>query len=204
MKLALGIVLAGGLGERLGGGRVKALEVVAGRTLLARAIERIAAAADDWCVAAPRGLDLPVAPERRVDDAPGIEGPLGGVVAALERRAGRPVVVLGVDFPLLEPGALEALAEHLGEASAVLPAPHGAPQPLVAVYSADAARAISAAAARGERSLRRAALALDPRLLGDADLAALPGGLASFLNVNTPDERVAAERALAATPGRPA
>jgi molybdopterin-guanine dinucleotide biosynthesis protein A len=99
----------------------------------------------------------------------------------------------------VDPYALACIADRLGAADAVIPAPGGRPQPLVAAYGSDAQRGFRRAARAGIDSVTRAALELDHVRLEDAELAALPGGLAGFFNVNTPAElREAADRLHAA------
>ena len=200
MRIALGVIVAGGRGARLGSGP-KALVLLEGRTLLDRAIETVSQCCEEWIVAAAPDIELPVEGARLVRDAPWSGGPLAGVAAALEAREPSDALVLGVDFPLARPQALAALAARRGNAPAVLPAPGGSPQPLAAVYGAAACAALKRAFAEGETSIRRAALALDPLILDDIALAALEGDSENFFNVNTPEDLAGAARMLAARTG---
>lgn len=205
----VGILLAGGRGARLGAGVPKALAVVGDVTLLERAIRTLARVGDAVVVAAPRALDLPLpvaAPETRVPVRRALdagEGPLAGLVAALGVMRFERAVVLGVDFPLMRAEALATLAARLAYAGAgepappaVVPAPDGVLQPLAAAYGWSAAEALAEAYGRGERSFVRAVESLGPRVLGPEALAALPGGLENFFNLNTPEDRDIAERRL--------
>jgi molybdenum cofactor guanylyltransferase len=193
----LGILLAGGRGERLGLGRPKALAELAGETLLARACAALRAVCAEIVVVAPADLELP-APQgaRRLLD-PGL-GPLGGIAACAATIACARAVVLGVDFPLVRPALLAALLQRLEGRRAVVPSPGGRPQPLVAAYAGEAVVALAASFERGERSVTRAVLALEPLVLEDVELAALPGGLESFGDVDTRDALADAERRLRA------
>ncbi len=84
----LGVILAGGLARRLGGGD-KALQVVGGRTVLARLVERLAPQVIPLILNAngdPQRFafaGLPVVP----DGVPDHPGPLAGVLASLEWAA---------------------------------------------------------------------------------------------------------------------
>src|SRR3954468_5755343 len=84
----LGVLLAGGLARRMGGGD-KPLKVIAGRTILERALERLAPQCDGLILNANGDparfarLGLPVVP----DDVPGFAGPLSGILAALDWTA---------------------------------------------------------------------------------------------------------------------
>ncbi|MBI5710162.1 MAG: NTP transferase domain-containing protein [Candidatus Eisenbacteria bacterium] len=197
MAGTLGVLVAGGRGARLGLRLPKALARVGGRTLLERALETLGGACDEIVVAAPAGLRLPVPPGARADDVAGIEGPLSGLVAGLAARPFARALVLGVDFPLMPAALLRSLADRLGDRAAVVPAPGGIPQPLAAAYAPRAAAALAERLAAGERAVTVAVLALDPLLLGEAELARLEGGVESFLNFNTPGDGTRAESRLA-------
>lgn len=193
----LGIVLAGGAGERLAAGRPKALVELAGGTLLARAARTLGSVCDGVVVSAPGAMALPRCPAPRVDDPPGAAGPLAGIVAAARAHPGRDAIVLGIDFPLAGAALLRALLARLGTREAVIPAPGARPQPLVAVYTVRALARIAARFDEGERAVTRAVAGLDADRPDDAALAALPGGAVALLNVNTPADLAAAARSLA-------
>lgn len=192
----LGVLLAGGQGSRLGGEHPKALADCGGRTLLARALATLGTLTDPVIVVAPLGMALPVPADRRVADMPGAEGPLAGMVAGLGSRRFEEALVLAVDLPLVTPATLAALRALRGDALAVVPAPGGIPQPLAAWFGPRAFAPLAEALRAGERSATRALLALDPVVVGDDQLAQLPGGVAAWLNVNTPDDLAEAGRRL--------
>ena len=207
MARRVGIVLAGGRGARLGLGAPKARVVLAGRTLLERALATLSLACDAVVVVAPETIDLGDAGVQRVYDVPGFAGPLAGLVAGLEACRDADCCVLGVDFPLVPPAWPLALLERLatrrasspaGVALAGVPRPAGESQPLVAAYGAGAAARLRVALERGVTSLRGGLGALAVDWLDDAALAAWPGGRAALLNVNTADDLAAAGVALAA------
>jgi molybdopterin-guanine dinucleotide biosynthesis protein A len=229
---AIGSVLAGGRGSRLGGS--KATVELAGRPLISYPLAALAAAGLDAFVVAKPDTPLrgrpnpPIAPERstagegtperstaelgppeRSTAGEGRDGgaelarvevvtepplpvhPLAGIVAAL-RHAGRPVVVLGCDFPFVPPALLRALAE--APEPLVVPAPGGAPQPLVARWSPALLPHLEAALAT-EEPLRRTVASLSARLLDDAELTQFGDPSRVFFNVNTPaDLRAAAAK----------
>jgi molybdopterin-guanine dinucleotide biosynthesis protein A len=196
MTATLGVLLAGGQGSRLTRGMPKALVRVGGLTLLERALAVLGAVCDEVVVAAPSRLALPSAGVGRVADPPGCEGPLGGLVAGLQARPYERAVALGVDFPLMRPGMLRALAGRLGSHPGVVPAPGGMLQPLAAVYAPRAAGRLAECLAAGERAVVPAATLLGPLVMQDEDLARLDGGLDCFFNLNTPEDRTRAEALL--------
>src|SRR6478752_4394091 len=84
----LGVLLAGGLARRMGGGD-KPLRTLAGRTILERAVARLAPQCDGLVLSANgdparfAAFGLPVVP----DDVPGFAGPLAGILAGLDWAA---------------------------------------------------------------------------------------------------------------------
>jgi molybdenum cofactor guanylyltransferase len=187
---ALGAVLAGGRGSRIGA--PKATVELAGRPLIDYPLAALAAAGLGAIVVAKRSSVLPdpLAAEVVVEpDEP--THPLAGIVAAL-RHAGRPLVVLGCDFPFVPPELLRELAA--APEPLVVPAPGGEPQPLVARWTPGLLPRLEAALAR-EEPLRRTVAALAPRLIGDAELPRFGDPDRIFLNVNSEADRRAAERA---------
>lgn len=100
MKIA-GLLLAGGLSRRMGGGD-KALRPLGGRTLLERVIERLRPQVDMLVLNANgdparfAGFGLPVVP----DSIPDFAGPLAGVLAGLDWAAAhRPDCTLVASAP---------------------------------------------------------------------------------------------------------
>jgi molybdopterin-guanine dinucleotide biosynthesis protein A len=197
-------VLAGGRGSRLGGAKPTA--DLAGRPLISYALDALAAAGLEPFVVAKRNSDLSGCHLSRyarqaTAGAPSVEvvvepeeptHPLAGIVAAL-RHAGRPIVVLGCDFPFVPPALLRFLAE--APERLVVPAPGGDTQPLVARWTPALLSDLEAALAR-EESLRRTVAALEPRLLAAADLAHFGDPDRVFFNVNTPEDLRAASALL--------
>ncbi len=84
----LGVILAGGLARRMGGGD-KTMRAIAGRPILDHVIERLAPQCDSLILNANGdparfgAWGLPVVP----DDVPDFAGPLAGVLAALDWAA---------------------------------------------------------------------------------------------------------------------
>jgi molybdopterin-guanine dinucleotide biosynthesis protein A len=192
------VLLAGGQGTRMGAGRPKALVVCGGRTLLARAMATLEASCGHVVVVAPRGMELPVPGVQRIDDPEGEQGPLAALLAGFSARAFDEALVLAVDMPLVTPAALAALRALRGDALAVMAAPGELPQPLAAWYASGAREVLGRALAAGERSVIAACLTLAPRLVSDAELAAIPDGGGFQWNVNTFADLAGAERMLAA------
>jgi molybdopterin-guanine dinucleotide biosynthesis protein A len=185
---------------------------IGGRTLLAGSLVRLGAT-EEIVVAAPREIVLPI-PEsggfvRRVVDRPEGSGPLAGMAAAVEDGAFGVAIVLGVDFPFMSAIALMDMAirlQHEPKLRAIVPAPGGRLQPLVAVYTRDATRELVAAFESGQRSIVRAVERLGgwtpdiPELVREFRPRGTP---LWFFNLNTPEDLAEAERRLAERAAKP-
>ena len=122
----LGVILAGGLARRLGGGD-KALTEVGGKPLLAHAIERLSPQLDRIVINAnsdPSRFDafgLPVV----ADTVEGFAGPLAGVLAGMEwARANAPdcewIVTVATDAPFFSEDLVARLFGAVSDDSADL------------------------------------------------------------------------------------
>lgn len=160
----IGVVLAGGLATRMGGGKPNAR--LGDRTLLARAAgtvraaelgPRICARETTWLPAVDAEVwREPVHGVTPIDGgltpAPSSQAhPLAGLAYAL-RRAGEPIVALPVDLPFLPPAVLGALANR--RESLVVLATGGRPAALVLRADPVHAAALTEAAAAGAPAMR--------------------------------------------------
>jgi molybdopterin-guanine dinucleotide biosynthesis protein A len=190
----LGVILAGGRGSRMGGVD-KALIRLGPETLLARAERRLGAQVGALVVSANGDpARLGSALEVLADPVPGFPGPLGGVLAGLDRasEAGAAgIVTVAVDTPFF-PGDLVARLAAAGVPLAVAATEeagrlrwHGA----FALWPVAARGAVREALARGERRVRAVAEAL-----GAVPVVFPRQGVDPFLNVNTPEDLAEAER----------
>lgn len=187
---ALGVVLAGGRGARLGG--EKAGTLLAGSPLISYPLAALAAAGIETIVCAKPGeqlppLEVPVLLEPREP-----RHPLCGIVAAL--CVGRPVVVVACDMPLVEPDLLALLAE--AEEPLVVPLVGGHLQPLLGRYDPVLLPKLEAALER-EEPLTRTVESLRPRLLDEQGLSRFGDPNRLLFNVNDPDDLRQAERLIA-------
>ncbi|MBK5110308.1 MAG: molybdenum cofactor guanylyltransferase [Thermoleophilia bacterium] len=180
---AIVAVLAGGRASRLGG--AKATAELAGRPL----IEYPLSAADQAGLATivVAKADSPLPPiDREIVIEPDLpRHPLAGVVAALEVGRDRPVLVLGCDLPLIGPELLRWLAGQSGPV--VVPLAEGHLQPLAALYRPEILPALRAGL-EAAVSLKDLVVSLDPRIVGEEELAPFGDPAEMFANVNTPED----------------
>ena len=185
----VGVVLAGGLGRRIGGD--KAVVELAGRALISYPVQALRTVLRDVRVLAK--------PDTRLPPLPGVEvwlepaqprHPLVGILQALRLAGGRAVLLCAADLPFVTPELLTELADaDAGEAPAVIAALDGAPQPLLGCYRPRAADLLEPAAREATLALRAAIAAIRPRLLEVARAELL-------FNVNSPEDLQRAEALL--------
>ena len=177
-------VLIGGASTRMG--RPKALLPWHGETLLEHTVRTLEGWVERVVLLGTGPTPEPLREMPRLADAPGLEGPMAGVLAALRWAPRVRWLVLPCDLPHLSNEALDWL---LGEARpglcAVLPhLPHShLPEPLFALYDPPTRLHLERAAAAGRFSLRRALPA------DECATPAVPESLApAWRGVNTPEE----------------
>lgn len=129
------VILAGGEGRRIGGGKPQRL--FGGETLLDRALRIARDWSDDVLVATGES------------DMPGIEGPLGAVAAAL--ALGGDLLTIPCDMPFLPADLPERLGA--GREAAIIAASGGRLHPVCALWRARAAEGLADYVATGRRSL---------------------------------------------------
>lgn len=181
-------------------GRDKALVMLGGRTLLARACERLAPQVSRLAVsvngdAGRYARALPgIAAIADADDSRA--GPLAGILAGLRWAAALPqppqaLVSAAVDTPFFPLDLVERLAAAASArpAAVALAASANAPHPTFALWPLGLADDLAAHLAGGERRVR-AFIARHPNVTVDFPLA---GGRDPFFNVNTPEELAAAQ-----------
>lgn len=173
-----GLVLAGGASRRMGAD--KALLIQGGVPLVVRAARLLAPICDRVLVASgPRPLGRGL--EEIPDALPGV-GPLGGLLAGLERASAPLVAVLAVDLPAADPAVLVRLAAAWDGEAAVVPVVQGRPQPLHAVWATEAAGQLRAYLERGGRRVQEAVTELGARLADEAVWGPADPGFARNLN----------------------
>ncbi|HKG39098.1 MAG TPA: molybdenum cofactor guanylyltransferase [Conexibacter sp.] len=190
----IGVVLAGGVGRRIGGS--KAIVELRGTPLVLYPLRALQAVLAEVVVVAKQGSALPPLPGVPIWLEPAEpRHPLAGIVHALEAAGAtaemdglaREILVSAGDLPFLDPELVELLvhADAHG-APAVVPCAGGRLQPLLARYT-PAAYAPLAAALQADPlpSLTEVVTALDPCVLDFDDER-------PFFNVNLPEDLLTA------------
>lgn len=191
-----GVILAGGLARRMGGGD-KSLRVLGGRTILSHVIDRLAPQVSDMALNAngdasrfaPHGL--PVLPDP-VGEFP---GPLAGVLAGLDWAAERgtdAIVTVAADTPFF-PGTLAAdlQAAARAERQPIALAATDGRHPTFGLWPTSLREDLRAALRDG---VRKVVQWTDAHGAATATFAAEP--FDPFFNINTPEDLTRAEALL--------
>lgn len=197
----VGVVLAGGRSERMGG-REKALLALAGQPMLAHILKRFTpqvarlalnANADPERYAA---FGLPVIPDRM----PGHPGPLAGILAGLRWAAGGNVradclATVSSDAPFIPTDLIVRLAGAVAEAGGGIAVARSAGRvhPLAALWPLGIADELERALATGERRVQRWVEAQGMTVVDFAPIRIGDHAIDPFLNVNTPADLAEAE-----------
>lgn len=189
-----GGVLIGGGSTRMG--RPKHLIASGGRTWLERTTEVLATAAERVVVLGGGALPPALEAAERLPDAPGVEGPLAGILAAMRWAPGATWLIVACDMPEVRPESLHwLLATREPGVWATLPRlpDRPAPEPLLAHYDVRARLPLEEVARSGPPA---------PSRLADHPKAATPEPPselhAAWDNLNRPAdlrERLTRERA---------
>lgn len=173
-------------------GRNKALVGFHGRPLVMRIVERLAATSDDVFVVARERSDLAVLGPRVYTDACDVRTPLAGIITAL-RVASHPLVfVCATDMPHVSTELIGLLASRASSADVVVPERDGDLEPLHAMWSTSVADDIARAIDGGERAVHGVLARLNVVTIAEDEWRAVDPSGASFTNLNTPDELLAA------------
>jgi molybdopterin-guanine dinucleotide biosynthesis protein A len=184
-----GYILVGGGSTRFG--RDKALVEIGGRPMLARMIELMQSAAGKVKLVALLGKYHGYDVEIVADQWPG-EGPLGGIITALEdaaksSRNGDWNLMVSCDMPFSTNDWLKFMYGRAAESKAQVVLPHSAsgPEPLCACYRTNAAVALRAAFESGVRKVTEGLKHVSTEVLDEKDWKRFDSAGRLFWNMNT-------------------
>ncbi|RYE33794.1 MAG: molybdenum cofactor guanylyltransferase MobA [Hyphomicrobiales bacterium] len=199
----IGLILAGGLARRMGGGD-KALKLLAGQPILAHVIDRLRGQCDALLLNANgdparlAGFGLPIV----ADTVPDFAGPLAGILAGLDWIAARRpqaewVLSVAADTPFIPSDLAARLHQARAAAGTRLAcaASGGQQHHAIGLWPVSLREDLRRALAAGERRLGRWT---NGHGVAVAEWPAEP--VDPFLNVNTPEDLAEAERLAAAAP----
>jgi len=186
------LILAGGEGSRIGGG--KPLRTLGGMTLLERALRQARLWSDAVAVAVRDqgqlgGSDLPT-----ILDEQRIAGPLGGLAAGLRfarERGADALLSLPADMPFLPGDLVRRLQQAIGANLAALASSGGRLHPVCGLWRVGALERLPSYLASGRRSLRGFAEAV-----GSVTVEWPGGPNDPFFNINNAEDLASAKRRL--------
>jgi molybdenum cofactor guanylyltransferase len=197
----MGFLLAGGRSSRMGANTDKAFLDFAGQTLLDRALGVMGAVCSRVMIV---GDPAKFAKYGSVvaDIFPGC-GPLGGIHAALVHSSADLNLMLAVDMPFVSCELLAFLFDvaaaegenndKVSRAMVTVPRTSRGLQPLCAIYRRDFSAVAEQALRAGKYKIDAAFSSVPIRVIEERELVAAGFSEQSFFNVNTPQDRLAAE-----------
>jgi molybdopterin-guanine dinucleotide biosynthesis protein A len=194
----MGFVLAGGKSSRMGAGTDKTFLEFGGQTLLDRALAVMGTVCDRVAIVGdPAKFTKSGSPKYEsvvADLFPGC-GPLAGIHAALAHSSAEFNLMLAVDMPFVSGELLAFLLAAAEESDAIVTVPRTGRglQPLCAVYRRDFFLFAEKALREGKYKIDAVFSSASVRVIEEGELAAAGFSEQSFFNVNTPQDRLAAE-----------
>ncbi len=173
----LGVIVAGGGSTRMGSDKSRIQW--GATTLLERAVDVLAGACDEVVIAGGSWgpNDVILLPDT-VQDA----GPLGGIDAAYIHAAGRPLLVLAVDMPLIDSGTLRNLIDTpIGPNAVRVMVAGDRDQPLCGLYGSAVGVVVREVLTTADKSMAQVLNRVEvvERVHADPE---------KLLNVNTPED----------------
>jgi molybdopterin-guanine dinucleotide biosynthesis protein A len=149
-----GIVLAGGLGRRMGGVD-KGLQTLHGKTMVEHVLARLAPQVGEIVINANQNLERYAAFGHRVvrDRVGGFAGPLAGLHAGLEAVSHPLAVTVPCDSPFLPADLVARLNQHLGGNDLAVAKTGEQPHPVFALVRRSVAGNLEAFLAGGGRKI---------------------------------------------------
>lgn len=154
MQGVSGIVLAGGLGRRMGGVD-KGLQPLRGQPMIAHVLARLAPQVDDIVINANQNLERYGAFGLRVvrDQITGFAGPLAGLHAGLQAVTQPLAVTVPCDSPFLPADLVARLREHMAGNELAVAKTGAQPHPVFALVRRSVASSLEAFLAGGGRKI---------------------------------------------------
>lgn len=183
------VILAGGEGRRIGGG--KPLKRFRGERLVDRALRQAQQWSDLIVIAVREAAQVEPLHAPLISDED-IPGPLGGLVSGLrfaKRKDRAFLLAIPADMPFLPADLLGRLRQAIGDQACALAKSGGHTHPVCSLWRASTIAEAESYAASGRRSLKGLA-----QLLGPVTVEWGAEPLDPFFNVNTNEDLAAAAR----------
>jgi len=183
------IVLAGGKNLRLG--RSKALEVIGGKSLIERVIERLEPITNQFLIVTSREQsEFPTSNEIEVlTDIYPERGPLGGIYTGLLASRSSRSIAVACDMPFLNNELLSYMIDLLQDFDAVVPRwQNGMLEPLHAVYAKSCLDTMKTRLENERLGIHRFLNEINVRYIEEEECRQFDLELLSFFNINRPSD----------------
>ena len=183
------VILAGGEGARIGG--EKPLRSLGGQRLIDRALEQARRWSKTIAIAVREDSQVEPVDAILIGDEPGVEGPLGGLIAGLKfaRTAGcRSLLTIPSDMPFLPTDLLEQLRRSVGGEGSALASSGDHVHPVCGFWPSRSLDQIPDYVASGRRSLKGFA-----QMLGCVEVEWSAKPTDPFFNIHSVEDLAEAE-----------
>jgi len=149
-----GIVLAGGMGRRMGGVD-KGLQLLRGKPMVQHVLERLAPQVDEIVINANQNAAAYAKFGYRVvaDDIPGFAGPLAGLHAGMKATNKPLVVTVPCDSPFLPADLVSRLKSRMGGSDLAVAKTGDQPHPVFSLMKTDLLKNLEAFLVQGGRKI---------------------------------------------------
>lgn len=172
-------------------GRNKALETVAGKTLLERAYERLRPVSDEVLIVTSKAFpDISIKGDYRVvTDIYPEKGPLGGIYTGLKNTVSQMNIVVGCDMPFLNTELFRYMTGIAEGYDAVVPQlEEDMKEPLHSVYSRECTDLVHERLRNGQLSVHSFIDVLNVRFVDRDEITRFDPELMSFFDINYPSD----------------
>ena len=180
------IILAGGKSSRLG--RSKALQIIDGRSLIQRVVDRTGRFSTEIIIVTASGEALPCYSSVEIKTVADIypeKGPLVGIYSGLISASSSRAVVVGCDTPFLSVSLLKYMTKICPTCDVVVPRIKNKLEPLCAVYSKNCSGPIQNLLEQDELRIDRLYSMVKMKYVEDDEINRFDREHLSFFNINS-------------------
>ncbi|MES0363039.1 MAG: molybdenum cofactor guanylyltransferase [Desulfobacteria bacterium] len=192
-----GIILSGGLNERMAG-KNKAFLSLGGQTILDRLCNTFQGLFDEVLLVTKDPLQYLSFDLKIVSDLFRVRSSLTGIHAGLFHASAPHAFITACDTPFLRPELIQALLDELEPRwDVIMPVTERGNQPLCAIYSKRCIKSIERQLQNGDPKILNFFPKVKVKEIPEAELRSADPDLISFFNINTPEDLTASEQMLA-------
>ena len=192
-----GIILSGGLNERMAG-KNKALLSLGGQTILDRLCNTFQGLFDEVLLVTKDPVQYLSWDFMIVSDLFPLPSSLTGIHAGLFHASSTHAFITACDTPFLRPELIKALLDELEPKwDVIMPVTEQGNQPLCAIYSKRCIKPIERQLKNGDPKILNFFPKIKVKEIPEAELRSADPHLISFFNINTPEDLTASEQMLA-------